>query len=156
SHRTLVYKALVRATDLGACYPDLRDPTYETAFALFHQRFSTNTAPSWRMTQPFPLVAHNGEINTIVGNRRWMHARAQQIATHTAPGTSDSASFDDALAAVTASGRGLADGVTLLMPPAWEHDDEMPAEVRAFFDYQASLMEPWDGPALVVFSDGRV
>ena len=168
SHRTLVYKALVRATDLAACYPDLRDPAYETAFALFHQRFSTNTAPSWRMTQPFRLVAHNGEINTIAGNRRWMRARAQQLASfevggalrlgamRAAAGTSDSASFDDALTSVTAAGRELAHGMTLLMPPAWECDEEMPADVRAFFDYQALLMEPWDGPALVVFSDGRV
>jgi glutamate synthase (ferredoxin) len=168
SHLTLVYKALVRATDLAACFPDLRDPAYETAFALFHQRFSTNTAPSWRMTQPFRLVAHNGEINTIEGNRRWMRARAHQLSSfvdrkrsplggiRTAAGTSDSASFDDALTSVTAAGRGLAHGMTLLMPPAWEADEEMPSDVRSFFDYQASLMEPWDGPALVVFSDGRV
>ncbi len=168
SHRTLVYKALVRATDLAACFPDLRNPAYETAFALFHQRFSTNTAPSWHMTQPFRLVAHNGEINTIEGNRRWMRARATQLSSFVdrkrsplggvrmVPGTSDSASFDDALTSVTASGRGLAHGMTLLMPPAWESDTELPTEVRSFFDYQASLMEPWDGPALVVFSDGRV
>ncbi len=168
SHRTLVYKALVRATDLASCFPDLRDPAYETAFALFHQRFSTNTAPSWRMTQPFRLVAHNGEINTIDGNRRWMRARAHQLSSFVdrkrsplggmriAAGTSDSSTFDDALASVTSAGRGLAHGMTLLMPPAWESDDEIPADVRAFFDYQASLMEPWDGPALVVFSDGRV
>ncbi|MDB4893010.1 MAG: hypothetical protein JWL61_4865 [Gemmatimonadetes bacterium] len=168
SHRTLVYKALVRATDLAACFPDLRNPAFETAFALFHQRFSTNTAPSWRMTQPFRLVAHNGEINTIDGNRRWMRARATQLSSFVdrkrsplggvrmVPGTSDSASFDDALTSVTAAGRGLAHGMTLLMPPAWESDTELPAEVRSFFDYQASLMEPWDGPALVVFSDGRV
>ena len=168
SHRTLVYKALVRATDLAAYFPDLRDETYETAFALFHQRFSTNTAPSWKMTQPFRLIAHNGEINTIVGNRRWMHARGHQLVSfdpargkrlaevRIAPGTSDSASFDDGLVSVTAAGRDLPHGMTLLMPPSWEHDEEMPANVRAFFDYQASLMEPWDGPALVVFSDGRV
>ncbi|MEO8333578.1 MAG: glutamate synthase large subunit [bacterium] len=168
SHRTLVYKALVRATDLAACFPDLRSPAYETAFALFHQRFSTNTAPSWRMTQPFRLVAHNGEINTIDGNRRWMRARATQLSSfvdrkrsplgglRTVPGTSDSASFDDALTSVTTADRGLAHGMTLLMPPAWESDAELPTEVRSFFDYQASLMEPWDGPALVVFSDGRV
>jgi Glutamate synthase domain 1 len=168
SHRTLVYKALVRATDLAAYFPDLRDDRYETAFALFHQRFSTNTAPSWKMTQPFRLIAHNGEINTIVGNRRWMHARGQQLVSfdpargkrlaevRIAPGTSDSASFDDALVSVTAAGRELPHGMTLLMPPSWEHDEEMPDAVRSFFDYQASLMEPWDGPALVVFSDGRV
>jgi glutamate synthase domain-containing protein 2/glutamate synthase domain-containing protein 1/glutamate synthase domain-containing protein 3 len=168
SSRTLIYKALVRATDLAACYPDLRNPEYETAFALFHQRFSTNTAPSWRMTQPFRLVAHNGEINTIVGNRNWMRARARELsafdvgggrtlgAMRTPAGTSDSASFDDALASVTAGGRGIAQGITMMMPPAWERDESMPVEVRALFDHHASLLEPWDGPALVVFSDGRV
>ncbi len=168
SHRTLVYKALVRATDLAACFLDLRNPAYETAFALFHQRFSTNTAPSWRMTQPFRLVAHNGEINTIEGNRRWMRARATQLSSFVdrkssplgglriVPGTSDSASVDDALTSVTAPGRDLPHGMTMLMPPAWESDSALPADVRSFFDYQASLMEPWDGPALVVFSDGRV
>ncbi|MDQ2665345.1 MAG: glutamate synthase large subunit [Gemmatimonadota bacterium] len=168
SHRTLVYKALVRATDLAAYFLDLQDEKYETAFALFHQRFSTNTAPSWKMTQPFRLIAHNGEINTIVGNRRWMHARGQQLVSfdpargkrlaevRIAPGTSDSASFDDALVSVTAAGRDLPHGMTLLMPPSWEQDEDMTSSVRAFFDYQASLMEPWDGPALVVFSDGRV
>jgi glutamate synthase domain-containing protein 2/glutamate synthase domain-containing protein 1/glutamate synthase domain-containing protein 3 len=167
SHRTLVYKALVRAVDLAACFPDLRHPDYETAFALIHQRFSTNTAPSWSMTQPFRLIAHNGEINTIDGNRRWMDARAPQIdafaighnrlgAPHARSGTSDSASLDDALATLAAAGRGLAHGMTLLMPPAWEHDEELSPRVRAFLDYQASVMEPWDGPALVVFTDGRV
>ena len=168
SHRTLVYKALVRATDLAGCFPDLRNPAYESAFAIFHQRFSTNTAPSWRMTQPFRLIAHNGEINTITGNRRWMHARGQQLvsfdpakvrrlgAMRMTPGTSDSSSLDDALVSVTAAGRELPHGMTLLMPPAWENDDEMPERVRSMFDYNASLMEPWDGPAFVVFSDGRV
>jgi glutamate synthase (ferredoxin) len=168
SHRTIVYKALVRATDLAAYFPDLRDDRYETAFAIFHQRFSTNTAPSWKMTQPFRLIAHNGEINTIVGNRRWMHARGQELVSfdpargkrlaevRIAPGTSDSASFDDALVSVTAAGRELPHGMTLLMPPSWEHDEDIPDAVRSFFDYQSSLMEPWDGPALVVFSDGRV
>jgi glutamate synthase domain-containing protein 2/glutamate synthase domain-containing protein 1/glutamate synthase domain-containing protein 3 len=167
SHRTLVYKALVRAVDLPACFPDLRDPGYETAFALFHQRFSTNTSPSWNMTQPFRLVAHNGEINTIDGNRRWMQARAHELDAFdlgagsrlgtpvTVAGTSDSASFDDALASLTAAGRQIAHGMTMLMPPAWEGDTTLDAPVRAFLDYHASLMEPWDGPALVVFSDGR-
>jgi glutamate synthase (ferredoxin) len=167
SHRTLVYKALVRAVDLAACYPDLRHPEYETAFALFHQRFSTNTAPSWSMTQPFRLTAHNGEINTIDGNRRWMEARAPQLnafaigrdrlgASRARPDTSDSATLDEALASLTAAGRGVTHGMTLLMPPAWEHDDELSPRVRAFLDYQASVMEPWDGPAMVVFTDGRV
>jgi glutamate synthase (ferredoxin) len=167
SHRTLVYKALVRAVDLAGCYPDLRNPAYETAFALFHQRFSTNTAPSWSMTQPFRLVAHNGEINTIEGNRRWMDARAPQLdsfpigherlgAAPARPGTSDSATFDEALATLTAAGRSLLHGLTLLMPPAWENDAELSPQMRSFLDYQASVMEPWDGPAMMVFTDGRV
>ncbi len=168
SSLTIVYKALVRATDLAACFPDLRNPAFETAFAVFHQRFSTNTAPSWPMTQPFRLVAHNGEINTIVGNRNWMRARAREFASfdvgggkplaamRTPAGTSDSASFDDALASVIVGGRSVAHGVTMMMPPAWECDDTMPADVRAFFDHHASLVEPWDGPALIVFSDGRM
>src|SRR5258705_969740 len=167
SHRTLVYKALVRAVDLAGCYPDLRHPAYETAFALFHQRFSTNTAPSWSMTQPFRLIAHNGEINTIDGNRRWMEARAPELDAfpigrarlgdaHSPSGTSDSATLDEALVSLTAAGRSLAHGMTLLMPPAWEHDPEVTPQVRSFLDYQASVMEPWDGPAMVVFADGRV
>jgi len=152
SHRTLVYKALVRSVDLAAFYPDLRHPDYETSFALFHQRFSTNTLPSWSMTQPFRLLAHNGEINTITGNRSWMGARSCGLPS----GTSDSASLDEALSRITGGGRSLAHGMTMLMPPAWENDVSLAPPVRAFFEYQSALMEPWDGPALVVFSDGRI
>ena len=168
SHRTLVYKALVRAVDLADFYADLRQPEFATAFVTFHQRFSTNTMPSWSMTQPFRMLAHNGEINTIDGNRSWMRAREPRLAgplLEAGPGarrpilsegTSDSASLDEALELLTLSGRSLAHGVTLLMPPAWEGDADVPEPVRAFFDYQASVMEPWDGPAFVVFTDGRV
>jgi glutamate synthase domain-containing protein 2/glutamate synthase domain-containing protein 1/glutamate synthase domain-containing protein 3 len=168
SHRTLVYKALLKATDLADFYPDLRHPAYATAFALFHQRFSTNTFPSWAMTQPFRLLAHNGEINTIEGNRSWMRAReaglcsgllgleAGGLRPALPEGTSDSASLDEALALLTLGGRDVTQGVSLLIPPAWEGDSEMPPEVRAFFEYQSCLLEPWDGPALVVFTDGKM
>jgi glutamate synthase domain-containing protein 2/glutamate synthase domain-containing protein 1/glutamate synthase domain-containing protein 3 len=152
SHGTLVYKALVRAVDLSDFYPDLQDHEFRTAFALFHQRFSTNTAPSWALVQPFRLLAHNGEINTIQGNRAWMKARGCPLSDD----VSDSASLDEALALLTRGGRDVLHAMSLLVPPAWEGDDELPADVRAFFDYQACLMEPWDGPALVAFTDGRV
>ena len=122
SHRTIVYKALVRAVDLAAFYPDLRDPQFETSFVLFHQRFSTNTRPSWAMTQPFRLLAHNGEINTVSGNRNWMRARGTPLTA----GTSDSASLDEAFAL------GAHDGAAC-----------------------RELLETWEGPAVVVFSDGR-
>ena len=154
SHRTLVYKALVRAVDLASFYPDLTHPAYTTAFALFHQRFSTNTTPSWALSQPFRLLGHNGEINTIQGNRIWMEARGGSPLMRAAG--SDSASLDEALAELTDGGRDLLHALSLLIPPAWETDRELPGEVRDFFDYQACLMEPWDGPAMVVFTDGRV
>src|SRR6266446_3208405 len=167
SHRTIVYKAMVQAVDLSEFYLDLRHPDYATAFAVFHQRFSTNTLPSWAMTQPFRLLAHNGEINTIEGNRAWMRAREATLAAPRlglfpgargpvlTEGGSDSASLDEALGLLTAAGRDVLQGMSLLVPPAWEGDPEMAAEVRDFFDYQSCLMEPWDGPALAVFTDGR-
>ncbi|PYQ16416.1 MAG: glutamate synthase large subunit [Acidobacteria bacterium] len=168
SRRSLVYKALVRGVDLADFYPDLRHPGFATAFVVFHQRFSTNTLPSWTLTQPFRLLAHNGEINTIQGNRSGMRAREASFA---APrlglaagelrpllpgGGSDSASLDEALALLTVGGRDACQAMTLLVPPAWENDSELAPAVRAFFEYQSCLMEPWDGPALVVFTDGRV
>ncbi len=151
SHRTIVYKALVRAVDLAAFYSDLRQPEFETAFALFHQRFSTNTLPSWSMTQPFRLLAHNGEINTINGNRSWMRARGTPLPL----GTSDSASLDEALSLLTITGRDPTHAMTMLMPPAWENDGELDEPTRSMMEYQSLLIEPWDGPALVVFTDGN-
>jgi len=168
SQHTLVYKAMVQAADLEPFYLDLQHPAFATAFALFHQRFSTNTEPSWPLAQPFRFLAHNGEINTIDGNRCWMRAREPSLASPRlgyAPGGlrpalseggSDSASLDDAVGLIRRAGRGLLHAVSLLLPPAWEGDPELPEEVRAFFEYQSSLMEPWDGPALAVFADGRV
>ena len=167
SHRTIVYKAMVQAVDLPEFYLDLRHPDFATAFAVFHQRFSTNTLPSWAMTQPFRLLAHNGEINTIEGNRSWMRAREATLFAPRLgflPGASgpvlsevasDSANLDEALGLLTAAGRDVLQGMSLLIPPAWEGDREMAPEVRDFFDYQSCLMEPWDGPALAVFTDGK-
>jgi len=165
SHRSIVYKALVRSLDLGAFYPDLQRPEFTTSFAIAHQRFSTNTYPSWSMAQPFRLIAHNGEINTIEGNRNRMRAREAQIvarfgASGPAPArgraVSDSATLDEALSIVATAGRTLPEAVSMLIPPAWENDPRIKGARRALLDHQASLMEPWDGPALVAFSDGRV
>ncbi|HEY7516550.1 MAG TPA: glutamate synthase central domain-containing protein, partial [Vicinamibacteria bacterium] len=168
SHRTLVYKALVRGVDLREFYDDLRDPEYRTSFALFHQRYSTNTLPSWSLTQPFRVLAHNGEINTIRGNRRWMRARAAGLRSARLrigeggldrvlrEGRSDSASLDEAVDLLLRAGREIDHSIAMLMPPAWESDAEMPDDVRAFFDFHSCLVEPWDGPAMVAFADGRL
>jgi glutamate synthase domain-containing protein 2/glutamate synthase domain-containing protein 1/glutamate synthase domain-containing protein 3 len=166
SHRTIVYKALVRSLDLAAFYPDLRRSEYATPFAIAHQRFSTNTTPSWAMAQPFHCLAHNGEINTIDGNRSWMRAREPYIAARfgdptprkrrIAPrATSDSASLDEALSIFAMAGRTLPEAVSLLVPPAWENDPRIAGARRALLDAQASRVEPWDGPALLAFGDGR-
>ena len=167
SHRTVTYKALVRGVDLASFYRDLADPRYETAFALFHQRYSTNTSPSWALAQPFRLLAHNGEINTIAGNRARMRAREAALAARREPSltellpllerkTSDSGNLDNAAELLVRTGRSLAHAMTMLLPPAWENDATLPRQVRSFYESQAGILEPWDGPALVVFSDGRV
>ena len=167
SARTLTYKALVRGVDLPAFFRDLSNPFYETPFALFHQRYSTNTSPSWPLAQPFRLLAHNGEINTIAGNRARMRARETSIVAgrHRAAAgllpllerrTSDSGNLDNAAELLLRTGRTLPHAMTMLIPPAWENDGELSAEARSFHEEQAALMEPWDGPAVVVFSDGRI
>ena len=153
SPRTLTYKALTRSEDLPAFYLDLQQPDYRTSFALFHRRFSTNTSPSWSLTQPFRMSAHNGEFNTIAGNRAWMRARTGESS---APDASDSATFDEALVALGLEGYQPAEAMSLLMPPAWENDPELPKPVREFFAWRMASMEPWDGPACVVFTDGEV
>jgi glutamate synthase (ferredoxin) len=166
SHRTLVYKALVRGADLRAFYVDLTRPDYLTSFALFHQRYSTNTFPSWSLTQPFRVLAHNGEINTIRGNRSWLRARAGDLRSPRLgidaglrrplrEGVSDSASLDEAIELLVRAGRDLDHAITMLMPPAWENDPEMPDDVRAFYEYHSCLAEAWDGPAMLAFADGR-
>ncbi|HEX8995709.1 MAG TPA: glutamate synthase large subunit [Ktedonobacterales bacterium] len=168
SCRTLVYKGLLTAATLPQFYLDLLDPEYESALALFHQRYSTNTFPSWTLAQPMRMLAHNGEINTIRGNRAWMAAREASFAASRwgadvdwlspaleADG-SDSTSLDNALELLVRAGRDLPDALSLLIPPAWEGDDRLSPEARAFYAARAPLMEPWDGPAALTFSDGAL
>ncbi len=163
STATVVYKALVVPAALPRFYPDLADPAFESPFVVFHQRFSTNTAADWALAQPFRTTAHNGEINTIAGNRRWFQARAAD--TTSLPGFagvspvcasgSDSQSLDDAIGLMRAHGYSLAHAVARLLPPSWERDRDLAGETRAFFEFQSLVSEPWDGPAALVFSDGR-
>jgi len=166
SRRSLVYKGLFASPQLPRFYPDLVDPLYETALAVFHQRYSTNTFPSWPLAQPFRLLAHNGEINTLQGNIAWMRAREPALRSERwgallaellpviQEGGSDSAMLDNVAELVAASGRDLAETLLLLVPPAWEGDQDVDEELRAFFTYAGCLSEPWDGPAALAFSDG--
>jgi len=168
SCRTIVYKGLFVARDLAAFYADLQDPLMESALALFHQRYSTNTFPTWQLAQPFRRIAHNGEINTLQGNRNWMRAREPELSSPLwgdrltellpiiDPDGSDSMSLDQVLELLELSGRDIVHAVAMLIPEAWEHMDDLSPEIRAFFDYHAGLMEPWDGPAAIAFTDGRV
>jgi glutamate synthase domain-containing protein 2/glutamate synthase domain-containing protein 1/glutamate synthase domain-containing protein 3 len=164
SFRTVTYKALCAASELGAFYSDLLDPVLEVPFAIFHQRFSTNTTPSWERAQPFRLSCHNGEINTIDGNRTWMRARGRALGSEDDDALhpvldetgSDSAMLDNALEALVRGGRDVRHATTMLVPRAWQRDTELDEEVRAFYRYHACLLEPWDGPAGIVYTDGRV
>jgi glutamate synthase domain-containing protein 2/glutamate synthase domain-containing protein 1/glutamate synthase domain-containing protein 3 len=165
SARTIVYKGLLTPDQLPAFYPDLCDPAFESSFVIFHQRYSTNTQPSWSLAQPFRFVAHNGEINTISGNRRWFHARDAKLrhglelpnALHLLqPGMSDSASFDNALEALMRNGSHLAESALRLVPPAWEHDENFDPGLRQFLAHAALEQEPWDGPAALIFTDGHM
>ncbi len=168
SSRTIVYKGMLAAPQLARFYLDLRDPALTSALALVHSRFSTNTFPSWELAHPYRLIAHNGEFNTVRGNRNWMRARE---ATMSSPlfgddlrrclplmpeGISDSASFDRVLELLYLSGRPLPEAVMMMIPRAWERQHDLPDEIRDFYRHHASLMEPWDGPASVSFTDGRV
>ncbi|GHO87272.1 glutamate synthase large subunit [Dictyobacter formicarum] len=167
SNTILVHKGLLAPNDLANFYQDLADPRFTSALAVFHQRYSTNTFPAWPLAQPMRLLAHNGEINTIQGNRNWMQAREgsmtspywneqiQDLLPVVQPGSSDSAQLDNALEFLAASGRDLLQSMQMLVPPAWEHDPELDAAQRAWCDYNAGLIEPWDGPAALVFTDGR-
>jgi glutamate synthase (ferredoxin) len=163
SSRTVVYKGLLTPDQLPAFYSDLANPEFETSFAIFHQRYSTNTQPSWSLAQPFRFVAHNGEINTISANRRWLHAKerslkeALQLSKRIRllePRVSDSASFDNALEILLRRGYSPAAGMLTMVPPAWESNPQIPAELRRFLESHAALQEPWDGPAALVFTDG--
>src|SRR6266496_3894756 len=168
SCRTIVYKALLAGTELPGFYADLRSPLFETGIAVFHQRYSTNTLPSWPLAQPFRLLAHNGEINTLWGNRNAMLAREPALAAPVwekdveklkpviwADG-SDSASLDNALELLVRSGRDPVHALMMLLPEAWERIPDMDPALRSFYEYHAGLMEPWDGPAAIAFSDGVV
>ncbi|HZA18621.1 MAG TPA: glutamate synthase large subunit [Pseudonocardiaceae bacterium] len=168
SGRTIVYKGMLTEEQLVSFYPDLSDERVTSSLALVHSRFSTNTFPSWPLAHPYRFVAHNGEINTLRGNRNWMHARESQLATDLIPGdldrlypivtpeASDSASFDEVLELLHLGGRSMPHAVLMMIPEAWENHDEMDPARRAFYEFHSTLMEPWDGPALVAFTDGTV
>ena len=168
SGRTLVYKGMLTTGQLGEFYPDLADPDVESALALVHSRFSTNTFPSWPLAHPYRLIAHNGEINTVKGNRNWMRAREallesslipgdfERLFPICTPGGSDSASFDEVLELLHLGGRSLPHAVLMMIPEAWENDLDMDPARRAFYEYHSTLMEAWDGPANVSFTDGTV
>ena len=167
SARTIVYKGMLLAHQVGEYYRDLRDPTMVSALAMVHQRFSTNTFPTWDLAHPFRLVCHNGEINTLRGNVNWIRARQQAISSNLLgadldkvwpliyDGQSDSASFDNALELLLMGGYSLAHAMMLMIPEAWAGNPLMDDERRAFYEYHAALMEPWDGPAAMAFTDGR-
>lgn len=166
SHRIMVYKGLLLAPQIKEFYLDLQDSRVVTRFAVVHQRYSTNTAPSWERAQPFRFIAHNGEINTHGGNCNWMRAKEGLLRMPVAegeeeypfrsipPGLSDSGSLDAAVELLYHGGRSLHHCMSMLVPPAWEKHQELPEEVKAFFEYHSFLQEPWDGPAAVVFCDG--
>ncbi|MFA6313394.1 MAG: glutamate synthase-related protein [Sterolibacterium sp.] len=167
SARTIVYKGLLLADQVGNFYKDLQDPRVVSALALAHQRFSTNTFPTWDLAHPFRFIAHNGEINTLRGNVNWIRAREKGISSPVLgadlpkvwpliyDGQSDSASFDNALELLVMGGYSLAHAMMLMIPEAWEKHATMDVNRRAFYEYHAAMMEPWDGPAAVAFTDGR-
>ncbi len=168
SCRTLVYKGMLTTSQLGTFFPDLGDERLTSALALVHSRFSTNTFPSWPLAHPYRYLAHNGEINTVQGNRNWMRAREALLASDLipgdierifpicTPGASDTASFDEALELLHLGGRSLPHAVLMMIPEAWERHETMDPAKRAFYRFHASLMEPWDGPASIAFTDGTV
>ncbi len=165
SCRTIIYKGFCLPEDLAAFYLDLQQPEFTSAIGLFHQRYSTNTLPTWAMAQPFRFIAHNGEINTVQGNRNWMTARTPELSYADGIGAdalspvvslsgSDSASFDNVVELLYHGKRSLPHALMMLVPEPWEQLPDMPAERRAFYDYHAGLMEQWDGPAAMAFTDG--
>ncbi|KQP66772.1 glutamate synthase large subunit [Nocardioides sp. Leaf285] len=166
SSRTLAYKGMLTPAQLDEVYPDLKDERVASAMAVVHSRFSTNTFPSWPLSHPFRFIAHNGEINTVMGNRNWMRAREALLSSDLipgdlerlypicTPGASDSASFDEVLELLHMGGRSLPHSVLMMIPEAWENHTEMDEARRAFYSFHSNMMEPWDGPACVVFTDG--
>ncbi len=168
SARTVVYKGMLTAPQVEVFFPELGDERFESALALVHSRFSTNTFPSWPLAHPYRYLAHNGEINTLQGNRNWMRAREDLLASDLfpgelgrifpiiTPGASDSASFDEVLELLHLGGRSLPHAVLMMIPEAWEQHRHMDPAKRAFYQFHAALMEPWDGPASIAFTDGTV
>jgi glutamate synthase (NADPH/NADH) large chain len=167
SCRTVVYKGMFLADQLGKYYPDLHDPDFESALALVHQRFSTNTFPTWSLAHPYRMIAHNGEINTLRGNNNWMAARQASVSSElfgddieklwpiSYEGQSDTACFDNALEFLVQGGYSLAHAMMMMIPEAWAGNPLMDEERRSFYEYHAALMEPWDGPAAIAFTNGR-
>jgi glutamate synthase (NADPH/NADH) large chain len=168
SSRTVIYKGLLLAPQITDFYKELLDPEVSSALCLVHQRFSTNTFPSWKLAHPYRYICHNGEINTLRGNINWMFARQSTLSSPLfgddikkllpiiTPGGSDSAMIDNAVELLTLAGRSLPHVMAMLIPEAWEHEPTMADDVKAFYQYHASLMEPWDGPADIAFTDGRI
>ncbi len=168
STRTITYKGMLTTDQLPAFFPDLVDERYASALAVVHSRFSTNTFPSWPLAHPYRVIAHNGEINTVKGNRNWMNARQSRLESQDFPGplsdalpvctpdASDSATFDEVLELLHLGGRSLPHAVLMMIPEAWENNADLDPQVRAFYEYHSMLMEPWDGPANLVFTDGNV
>jgi glutamate synthase (NADPH/NADH) large chain len=167
SSRTIVYKGMVTTLQLEPFYPDLSDPRFESTLALVHSRFSTNTFPSWPLAHPFRMIAHNGEINTVRGNRNWMRARESQLSSEQlgdmsqllpiiTPDGSDSASFDEVVELLYLSGRSLPHAMMMMIPEAWEKQTDISENRKNFYDYHSMLIEPWDGPAAVIFTDGSL
>lgn len=167
SGRTIVYKGMLTPSQVGNFYPDLQDEEMKSAIALVHSRFSTNTFPSWDLAQPFRMLAHNGEINTVRGNRFWMQSRESnfksdlfgdeisKILPVIEPGKSDSASFDNALELLVMAGRSMPHSLMMLIPESWNEKNPIPENLKYFYEYHSTFMEPWDGPASMVFCDGR-
>lgn len=167
SFKTLVYKGMLTSTQVRSFYPELSDPTFETALAMVHSRFSTNTFPSWDRAHPYRYMAHNGEINTLRGNINWLHAEQTRfqsalfgydlpkILPVINPDGSDSAMFDNVLELLVLAGRSLPHAMMMMIPEPWSNHESMSEEKRAFYEYHSTLMEPWDGPASIIFTDGR-
>src|SRR4029077_3697161 len=168
SCNTLIYKGMLTADQIQPMFPDLADPDVESALALVHQRFSTNTFPSWPLAHPYRFVAHNGEINTLTGNINWMRAREgllqssifgdelKKVLPVIREGGSDTATFDNVLEFLHMTGRSLPHAILMMIPEPWQNHETMPEDLKAFYEYHSSLMEPWDGPAAIAFSDGTV
>ena len=168
SSRTIVYKGMLISHQLRGFYPDLQDERFASGMALVHSRFSTNTFPSWELAHPYRVIAHNGEINTLMGNVNWMRARESQLASElfgldlqkvmpiVRPGGSDSATFDNVLELLMLAGRSLPHAAMMMIPEAYADRDDLPDHLKGFYAFHSCLMEPWDGPAAVCFTDGRV